>query len=83
MAQKRIILLQGTGLSFVCDLLYIVRRSSIFQTKSNHQITCSANSVSGSAYQKFGPNLFFFYLSPYPMLQNRHVDTYGPECKSG
>ena len=39
-----------------CMLLYIIRKNSIFQTKSNHQIACSANSVSGSAHQKCGPN---------------------------
>ena len=48
-------------------LLYIIRKSSVFPTKSNNHISCSVNSVSGSAHKNFGP-------MGDDLLQNRYVD---------
>ena len=35
-----------------CMFLYSIRKISIFLTKSNPQIACSVNSVSGSVFKK-------------------------------
>ena len=34
----------------------MIRKRSIFQTKSNHQIACSTKSISERAHQRIGPN---------------------------
>ena len=78
--QKDTFWLQSPEMPMICMLLYIIRKNSIFQTKSNHQITCSANSVSGSECPS---KICAQWVIPYDLLQNRHVDTYGPRCKSG
>ena len=41
--------LHSPGMPTNCMLFYIIGKSSIFQTKSNNQIACNANSVSGTA----------------------------------
>ena len=54
------------------DELYVVvyhSKELYFPTKSNFQIACSANSVSGSAHKNFVP-----MGEPYDLLQNRYVD---------
>ena len=62
-AQKDTIWLQGPGMPMNCILLYIIWKKSIFQTKSNLQIACSAKSVSGSAHQKFGPSCWTLWFA--------------------
>ena len=53
-----------------CMFLYSIRKKSIFLTKSNPQIACSVNSVSGSVFKKKMGQVF----EPYDLHQNWYVD---------